>query len=247
LSIVETNERRLQITKNEINQLTEQINQQNQFIDSKESQIESFTKDLENLENCLSTTNEEINNQRTKVNESKTNVKLLTQKMHKFIVDEKPLIKEISKYQKQAIQNKINQKKLELNLKQNQEKIDQYKTIIGKLILDSKENDHILTQENILLKQFHHQTEKSKEEIKKLDKNFKYSEDNYQNLKEIFHFTENENKQLQQQYADLTFVVQLLGERQTIFNNQFKPLYEKLKCLTKQHLDKGRYLFVGRI
>jgi chromosome segregation ATPase len=246
-SIVETNQRCLQITKVEINQLTEQINQQNDLINSKENQIESHTKELHNLENCLSTTHEELLNQRTKVNESKTKIKLVTLKMHQLIVDEKPLTKEISHYQKQVIQNKINHIQLEFNLKQNESKINQYKTIIAKLIIDSKENDRILKQENLLLQQCQHQTEKSKENIKKLNKNLKYSEDNYQNLKDIFHYTENENKQLKQQYADLTFVVQLLGQKQAILNNQLKSLYDKLKCLTQQHLDKGIHSTVGRV
>jgi len=142
---------------------------------------------LRNPENCLSTTHEELLYQSTKVNESKTKVKLVTQKMHKLIADREPLTKEISHYQKQVIQNEINHTQLEFNLKQNEAKINQYKTIIAKLIIDSQENDRILTKENLLLQQFHHQTEKSKENIKKLNKNLKYSEDNYQILKDIFH------------------------------------------------------------
>jgi len=163
-------------------------------------------------------------------------MKLFKQKMHKFIVDEKPLIKEISHYQKQIIQNEITHNQLQFNLKQNEMRINQYKTIIAKLIIDCNENDRILTQENLLLKQSQQQTDKSKENIQKLNKNFNYSENNYQNLKEIFHYTENENKQLKQQYADLTFVVQLLGQRQALLNNQLKSFYEKLKYLSQQSI-----------
>lgn len=161
--------------------------------------------------------------------------------MHKFIADEKPIIKEISHYQKQVIQNDRIHTQLELDIKQNEERINHYKTIIGKLIFDTKENDRILTKETLVLKEFNQQKQKSSENTKKLNKNLKSSENKYQNLKEIFRYTENENKQLKHQYADLTFVIQLLGQRQATLNNQLKPLYNKLKSLTIHHLDKGIY------
>ena len=164
--------------------------------------------------------------------------------MHRIIADEKPLAKEISHYQKQVAQNEINHNQLELNLKQNQDRIHLYKTIIEKLIMDSTQNDRILTEENLLSKQYFNKTERSKENIKKLNQNLKHSEHNYQNLKEVFYDAENENKQLKQQYADLTFVKQLLGQRQAILNNNIKPLYQKLKRLTKQHLDQGILLAI---
>ncbi|CAF4290553.1 unnamed protein product, partial [Adineta steineri] len=97
---LETNEQRLQIIKDETNQLTKQIKQQNHVISSKENQIDLYTKELVNLEDCLSTTQEELENQQSKVNESKTKVKILTQKMHRLSTDEKPLIKDIVHYQK---------------------------------------------------------------------------------------------------------------------------------------------------
>ncbi len=247
LALVQTNEQRLQLTKTEIDQFTEQINQQNQSIDSKEDQIESHTKEFDNLQTCFSATRDELLHQRTKVNESKIKVQTLTQNMHRLIADEKPLAKEISYYQKRVSQNEINQKQLEINFKQNETKIEHYKTIITKLIRDSKEDERVLTQENSLLRQCQDQAEKAKGNLKLLNKKNKYSEENYQDLKEISRRTENENRQLKQQYADLTFIVQLLGQRQAILNNQLKSLYEKSKCLTKHHLDKGTDIIIERM
>ncbi len=231
----------METTKREINQLTEHVKHQNHLVNKKENQIDTYTKELLDLENCLSTTQDELINQHTKVDESKSKVKLLTQKMHKLIADEKPLMKEISHHQKQVAQNGIIHTQLELHLKQNETKIIQYKSIISKLTRDSKQNDRLLVQENLSLQQCHYEQERSKENMKKFNNNLKYSQFNYQNLKEIFNYTENENKQLKQQYEKLTSVVQLLGHRHAIVNNDLKPLYEKIKYLTEQHLDKGIY------
>jgi hypothetical protein len=43
------------------------------------------------------------------------------------------------------------------------------------------------------------------------------------------------------------FVVQSLGQRQAISNNELNPLYEKVKYLTKQHLDHGIRSIVKRM
>jgi hypothetical protein len=220
----------LQTTQAEIHQLTEQVNQQNNRIASKEFQIDSSVKEIHDLEHCLSTTHDELANQRTKVHESKAKVRSLTQKMHRLMADEKPLAKEISHCQKQVTQNEI-----------------QYNTIIAKLTIDSKQNDRILRQETLALQQCCNETERSKENTKKLNDDLKYSEDNYQNLKEIFHDTVNENRQLKQHYADLMFVVQSLGQKQAITTNELNPLYEKVKYLTKQHLDHGMHSIVKRM
>ncbi|CAF3038507.1 unnamed protein product [Rotaria sp. Silwood2] len=239
---IQANEQRLQVTKIEINALSEQVQQQNHLINYNEIQFDFHTKELQDLENCLLTTHEQLNDQRTIVNESKTKVKLLKQKIHKLSGDEKPLSKEISYNQKQVRQNEINHHQVELILKQNETKINQYKTIIAKLTLDSKQNDRILKQENFSLEQCYHQTVQSKENIKILNKDLNHLEYNYQTLKEIFHCTENENKLLKQQYADLTFVVQLLGHRQTMLNNELEPLYKTIKRLTTQHLKQVKML-----
>ncbi|CAF4388597.1 unnamed protein product, partial [Rotaria sp. Silwood2] len=239
---IQANEQRLQVTKIEINALSEQVQQQNHLINYNEIQFDFHTKELQDLENCLLTTHEQLNDQRTIVNESKTKVKLLKQKIHKLSGDEKPLSKEISYNQKQVRQNEINHHQVELILKQNETKINQYKTIIAKLTLDSKQNDRILKQENFSLEQCYHQTVQSKENIKILNKDLNHLEYNYQTLKEIFHCTENENKLLKQQYADLTFIVQLLGHRQTMLNNELEPLYKTIKRLTTQHLKQVKML-----
>jgi chromosome segregation ATPase len=204
-------------------------------------------KEFDNLQTCFSATREELFHQRTKVNESKIKVQTFTQKMRRLTVDEKPLIKEISHYQRQVIQNEINQKQLEMDFKQNETNIEHYKTIITKLIRDSKEDERIFSQENSLLKRYQDRTEKAKENLKILNKKNKYSENNYHDLKELSRQTENENRQLKQQYAELTFIVQLLGQRQVILSNQLKPLYEKSKCLTKRHFDQGTYFIIERM
>ncbi|CAF0984054.1 unnamed protein product [Rotaria sordida] len=239
---IQANEERLQITKIEINKFSEQVKQQNYLINSNEIQFDSHTKELQDLENCLLTTHEELNDQRRKVNENKIKIQLLKQKLYKIISDEKPLAKEISYYQKQIKQNEINFNQIELNLKQNETKINQYKIIIRKLMLNSKQNNHILIQNNLLLEQYHYQTQQIKENIKILNQNLKHSEYNYQILKEIFHYTENENRLLKQQYADLTFVVQLLGHRQAMLNNELEPLYKTIKRLSTQHLKQDKII-----
>ncbi|CAF1478249.1 unnamed protein product [Adineta steineri] len=239
---IETNEQRLLIIKDETNQLTKQIKQQNHVISSKENQIDLYTKELVNLEDCLSTTQEELMNQQSKVNESKTKVKVLTQKMHRLSTDEKPLIKDIVHYQKQLVQNEIYQNRLESNLKQNETKIIQYKTMISKLNVDTKQYDYILTQENLLLQNYYDKQEKSIASINKLTNNLKHTEYNYQNLKEIFDYTNKENQQLKQQYDKLTFVIQILGQKNAIINNQLQPLYKQLKYLSTQYLNKVKII-----
>ncbi|CAF1454012.1 unnamed protein product [Adineta steineri] len=236
--LIETNEQRLQIIKDETNQLTKQIKQQHHVISSKENQIDLYTKELVNLEDCLSTTQEELMNQQSKVNESKTKVKILTQKMHRLSTDEKPLIKDIVHYQKQLVQNEIYQNRLESNLKQNETKIIQYKTMISKLNVDTKQYDYILTQENLLLQNYYDKQEKSTASINNLTNNLKHTEYNYHNLKEIFDYTNKENQQLKQQYEKLTFVIQILGQKNAIINNQLQPLYKQLKYLSTQYLNK---------
>lgn len=239
ISLVETDKRQLEIIKLRISRLTEQNSNQNP--------IEFHTKDIQNLENCLLTTHEELLNQRNKVRQSQLNVKIVTQKMHRIITNERPIIKEIFYDQKQMIQNDIIHKQLELNTRKNEEKIKYYKTMIGKLIFDWNKNDRILKQENLFLKQLDKKTEKSKENWKILNKNFKSSENNYQYLKEIFREKDCENKQLKQQYTDLTFIIQLLGQRQAIFDNKLQPLYKKLKHLTTQHHEKSIKIFRGKV
>ncbi|CAF2062154.1 unnamed protein product [Rotaria magnacalcarata] len=235
----QANEQNLHTTKIEIDKFTEQVQQQNYLINYSEAELDSHTKDLQELENCLSITHEELSDQRTKVNESKTNVRLLKHKLHKIIGDEKPLAKEISQYRKQVLQNETNSIQLELNLKQNESKMNHYKKIIGKLICDSKQNDNVLMRENASLEKCHRQIKQSKENIKMLNKNLKNSESNYQSLKEIFYQAENENRLLKQQYKDLTFVIELLGYRQATTNNKLGPLYRTVKQLTKQHVDQA--------
>ncbi|CAF4448169.1 unnamed protein product, partial [Adineta steineri] len=110
---------------------------------------------------------------------------------------------------------------------------------ISKLNVDTKQYDYILTQENLLLQNYYDKQEKSTASVNDLTNNLKYTEYNYHNLKEIFDYTNKENQQLKQQYEKLTFVIQILGQKNAIINNQLQPLYKQLKYLSTQYLNKG--------
>ena len=223
----------------EISQFSDQINQQNQLIDRAEDQIEYGTKDLNNLQSCLSTTHDELENSRRKVNEKKLQVKSISQNLHRLIADAKPLSKEILFYRNQIKENENQQKEMEIDFKKNETNIQQYGGIIAKLLVESREDQGILRREYRSFQHYQHQIEKCRERIGELTENYQYSEENYEDLKELSNQTEKENKQLKQQYTDLTFVLQLLGQRQSILNDRLKPLYHKIHHLTKQHSDKS--------
>lgn len=201
--------------------------------------MDFHTKEFQDLENCSLMTQNELIDQRSQVNESKGKVQVIKQKLHKFMNDEKPLAKEISRYQKQLKLNETNYIHLELNLKNNESKIHQYKKSIGKLILNSKQNETFLIQETFLLEKSQQEIEQSKENIKNLNTNLKHSENNYRHLKEAFLNIENENKLLKQEYEYLTFLMKILGHKQATIMNNLTPLYKSVKHVTQQHVNQS--------
>lgn len=201
--------------------------------------MDFHTKEFQDLENCSLMTQNELIDQRSQVNESKGKVQVIKQKLHKFMNDEKPLAKEISRYQKQLKLNETNYIHLELNLKNNESKIHQYKKSIGKLTLNSKQNETFLIQETFLLEKSQQEIEQSKENIKNLNTNLKHSENNYRHLKEAFLNIENENKLLKQEYEYLTFLMKILGHKQATIMNNLTPLYKSVKHVTQQHVNQS--------
>lgn len=201
--------------------------------------MDFHTKEFQDLENCSLMTQNELIDQRSQVNKSKGKVQVIKQKLHKFMNDEKPLAKEISQYQKQLKLNETNYIHLELNLKNNESKIHQYKKSIGKLTLNSKQNETFLIQETFLLEKSQQEIEQSKENIKNLNTNLKHSENNYRHLKEAFLNIENENKLLKQEYEYLTFLMKILGHKQATIMNNLTPLYKSVKHVTQQHVNQS--------
>lgn len=201
--------------------------------------MDFHTKEFQDLENCSLMTQNELIDQRSQVNKSKGKVQVIKQKLHKFMNDEKPLAKEISRYQKQLKLNETNYIHLELNLKNNESKIHQYKKSIGKLTLNSKQNETFLIQETFLLEKSQQEIEQSKENIKNLNTNLKHSENNYRHLKEAFLNIENENKLLKQEYEYLTFLMKILGHKQATIMNNLTPLYKSVKHVTQQHVNQS--------
>ncbi|CAF0967185.1 unnamed protein product [Adineta ricciae] len=235
-------DQRLDLIKNETNKLTNQIHRQNDQIHSHEHQISFVTKELSNLEHYQSIIHAELQNQHRKVNESKTKVLSYTQKIHKLSADERPVIKEISHYQQQLAHHAINHRQLEMGLKQNEAKIPYYKMISSKLTSHTKDFDRILMKETGLLQQYQVEGEKTRARIKIFNDNLQQSEHSYQDLKGIFSSLNNENMQLQQEYERLSFVLQLLGEKHTIVNNQLPFLYNGIKRLTEQNRNKAKII-----
>ncbi|UJR15036.1 hypothetical protein I4U23_002009 [Adineta vaga] len=236
---IQINDQQFNLTNLEINRVTEQVEQKNHLINLKGHHIDLYAKELLNLEHCLSTTQDELTSQHRKVTESKCKVLSFTQKIHKLSIDERPLMKEISRNQRQLIHNEVNHLALDKNLKQNEAKIIHYKTMISKLTFDTKQIDDILLQENQSLHQYLFEHEKTKMNIKTFYHNLQQSEYSYEDLKEIFTSINNENKQLKRQYEKFTFLIQLLGEKHAIFNNQSPILNNKIKYFTQQYHNKS--------
>ncbi|CAF1135786.1 unnamed protein product [Adineta ricciae] len=235
-------DQRLDLIKNETNKLTNQIHRQNDLIHSHEHQINFVTKELSNLEHYKSITHAELQNQHRKVNESKTKVLSYTQKIHKLSADERPVVKEISRCQQQLAHHEINHRQLQMGLKQNEAKILYYKMISSKLTSQTNDFDRILTKETDLTQQYQVEGEKTKVRMKTFSDNLRQSEHSYQDLKGIFTSLNNENRQLQREYERLSFVLQLLGQKHTIVNNQLPFLYNEIKRLTQQHQNKAKII-----
>lgn len=238
--LIENNQQQLNVVKNELNQFIDEVEQQNQQIDANEKQIDFETKQFAKLQHCVSQTDNELTSQRSKIHENQTKLKLFQQQIYKLTADDKPVSKEISHHQQQIRQYRINQQQLNIRLKQNEDNIQLYQTMIGKLIIESKQNEFILTKEQFQINQYQKQTIKHQTNKQILNKNLTITEDNYRILKNSFLEMNYENQKLNKQFTDLTYIIQLLGERQVAFNYRLKPLYNKIQHLNQQHLDHSQ-------
>ena len=234
----------MEMIKSELSQHSDDINEQNHLIDQTDAQIEIQTKDLTSLRTSLSSTLDQLTNSRRQVNENKRRVQSITQNLHRLIADAKPLTKEILVYQKRMKANDLEQNRLEMNFKQNETNIQQYGSVIAKLMVDSKEEQRILARESRCLQRYQQQIDKSKETIGELTKDQQLIEDHYDDLKQLSSQTEKENKVLKQQYAHVTYTLQLLGQREAMISDRLKPLYNKIQRLTQQHFDQGTSLII---
>lgn len=217
------------------------MQQQNQQVHLKEVQIESFTKELHDLDTCSLTAREERQQQRAKVEHSQAQSKLLTQKLHKIKMDEKPISNEILHDEKQLSQIKTNHLELQLHRKEHLNRIHTYQSSIAELTVRVNHDDHRLAHETSALQHCNHQIHRSNERSDTLDRDLKSAEANHQYLRDITTRLEDESIGLKQQHGDLMFLVGLIERRHSDQQRQLQVLYRKRKHQINEYHQRGKY------
>lgn len=240
LAAVDVNDQQMELTRASINRIAREIKGHDDRILLQERQTHLTAKELLDLENCQSATKEELTYQQTRMNETKANVTSLTHKVHRLAADEKPLMKEITRYQRLIAHHTANSTDLELNLKQNESKITRCRLAISKLVRVTRQADEVVAQESQSLEEHRLKQRKTDRSIVRFDGNLTRSMSSYQNLKDTYTSLDEENKQLKQEHERLTFVIQLLGHRQIMANDELQPLHTETKRLADAYPRQGK-------
>ena len=224
---IQHHSQRRQLIRAGIDQIDRTINEQTSVVQQKQTQIESRTKDLHELESRRVLVHNELQHLHGQVDETKAQLRTLGQQVHRLTANEKPFRRDIARYEKQLVGHRMHRTKIQSNLKQNQTRIDRHRTALAKLNIGVKHQDEGLSRDQRALQHSYQQIETVKQTVLCSQENLEFTETNYRHLRGTFAMVEKENSKLKQQQTDLTFLIQLLGQRQVSSNYRLQSLYNR--------------------